>query len=520
MQYMYDTLVYGEWGNVIRLMRALVTTKGTNDEMNFLNGKLLKNPDLESLEILIYLDRWYPVNGEPNKPISICYKPSKEKYDSFIKRYNKYIYKILKKVDRPKEYFLNLKGYISDFVRDGLKAKIAELSCNHFYNSLADTIWLNPASLSEQGFLFEGKISIHGKNYSIVLNYPIGTATNWEEVVNNKQVDWHISGPDPMYWSTEMCKSYGGKSTESLKVQLCTLIGDYSKNTHQYVDNALREIHNKLGEYITDDNFAKFMWRCPFSMTFMYGSGSTIMGSAVASFYSKELKLDCSGFPTKEEFANWVIANLTGKLSLKCVLSNYKEIFNDEIECSMPGDLTGCLRARLSATERCKVLKDLKETIIQKYWDDSHRLPKKVNEILNDLNATKEQKRDIADEFAAKEAGNLISNFHLERKIRLEELRPSKYIVTFRFENKWNIKLELSVDNETTFATVNGFSIDIKKDFSKNSLVNHYYVGGANSYKRFEKVMSFPCSGYNINILKQKILDAIKETYATDLIWG
>ena len=102
---------------------------------------------------------------------------------------------------------------------------------------------------------------------------------------------------------------------------------------------------------------------------------------------------------SKDDFGNYLLDFIYGTLTYKCSIPSNPNLIDCKIEEMGRGDFRVEVGKRFCKMSQHGILESLKSELVEMFWNDDHRLPKDTREVLNELEATNEQKAKVANEF-------------------------------------------------------------------------------------------------------------------------
>lgn len=102
---------------------------------------------------------------------------------------------------------------------------------------------------------------------------------------------------------------------------------------------------------------------------------------------------------SKDDFGNYLLDFIYGTLTYKCSISSNPNLIDCKIEEIGRGDFRVEVGKRFCKMSQHGILEGLKSELVKMFWSDDYRLPKDTREVLNDLEATNEQKAKVANEY-------------------------------------------------------------------------------------------------------------------------
>lgn len=102
---------------------------------------------------------------------------------------------------------------------------------------------------------------------------------------------------------------------------------------------------------------------------------------------------------SKDDFGNYLLDFIYGTLTYKCSIPSNPNLIDCKIEEMGRGDFRVEVGKRFCKMSQHGILESLKSELVEMFWNDDCRLPKDTREVLNELEATNEQKAKVANEF-------------------------------------------------------------------------------------------------------------------------
>lgn len=102
---------------------------------------------------------------------------------------------------------------------------------------------------------------------------------------------------------------------------------------------------------------------------------------------------------SKDDFGNYLLDFIYGTLAYRCSIPSNPNLIDCKIEEMGRGDFRVEVGKRFCKMSQHGILESLKSELVEMFWNDDHRLPKDTREVLNELEATNEQKAKVANEF-------------------------------------------------------------------------------------------------------------------------
>lgn len=102
---------------------------------------------------------------------------------------------------------------------------------------------------------------------------------------------------------------------------------------------------------------------------------------------------------SKDDFGNYLLDFIYGTLTYKCSIPSNPNLIDCKIEEMGRGDFRVEVGKRFCKMSQHDILESLKSELVEMFWNDDCRLPKDTREVLNELEATNEQKAKVANEF-------------------------------------------------------------------------------------------------------------------------
>ena len=102
---------------------------------------------------------------------------------------------------------------------------------------------------------------------------------------------------------------------------------------------------------------------------------------------------------SKDDFGNYLLDFIYGTLTYKCSIPSNPNLIDCKIEEMGIGDFRVEVGKRFCKMSQHGILEGLKSELVKMFWSDDYRLPKDTREVLNDLEATNEQKAKVANEY-------------------------------------------------------------------------------------------------------------------------
>ena len=102
---------------------------------------------------------------------------------------------------------------------------------------------------------------------------------------------------------------------------------------------------------------------------------------------------------SKDDFGNYLLDFIYGTLTYKCSIPSNPNLIDCKIEEMGRGDFRVEVGKRFCKMSQHGILEGLKSELVKMFWNDDHRLPKDTREVLNELEATNEQKAKVANEY-------------------------------------------------------------------------------------------------------------------------
>lgn len=102
---------------------------------------------------------------------------------------------------------------------------------------------------------------------------------------------------------------------------------------------------------------------------------------------------------SKDDFGNYLLDFIYGTLTYKCSTPSNPNLIDCKIEEMGRGDFRVEVGKRFCKMSQHSILESLKSELVEMFWNDDCRLPKDTREVLNELEATNEQKTKVANEF-------------------------------------------------------------------------------------------------------------------------
>lgn len=122
----------------------------------------------------------------------------------------------------------------------------------------------------------------------------------------------------------------------------------------------------------------------------------------------------------KDEFGNYLLYYIYGILTYKYSIPTNPDLINCRVEGIGIGGFLEELDKRFCSPSRIAIKTNLKAFLIDKFWIEDYKLPPTTARILQELNATKKQKEQIANEFETlfKLSSFPITNYIEESKLQ------------------------------------------------------------------------------------------------------
>lgn len=181
----------------------------------------------------------------------------------------------------------------------------------------------------------------------------------------------------------------------------------------------------------------------------------------------------------KDSFGDYLLYYIYGTLTYKYSIPTNPDLINCKVEEMSRGSFLEELDRRFCSPSRIAIKTNLKAFLIDKFWIEDYRLPPTTAKILQELDATKKQKEQVANELETmfKPSSCPISNYMIEKT----KLQVATTALKKRLRN-FNVRVA------TCYASVvaNPFTVyEIACDFS-----SYHFVVTLNMKNKF-KVESF-----------------------------
>lgn len=188
------------------------------------------------------------------------------------------------------------------------------------------------------------------------------------------------------------------------------------------------------------------------------------------------------GQADKDDLGNYLLYYIYGTLTYKCSIPTNPDLINYKVEEMSTGSFLSELEKHFSIPSRTEIEASLKAFLIDKFWIADYRVPPTTARILQELEATKKQKEQIANEFEMlfKLSSFPIDNYIEESKMQIATNALKKQLRNFSVRSTTNYS---SVDFSTIYDCAStGVSTiyEIVCDFSK-----HHFVVTLNMKSKF-----------------------------------
>jgi len=242
---------------------------------------------------------------------------------------------------------------------------------------------------------------------------------------------------------------------------------------------------------------------------------------------------------TKDDLGSHLLKWIHGNWSLKCALPKNPKVIDYTRTGMEDGEFVKDVKKQMDVNSATGLLEFVKSELVKLYWKEDFKLPPNTKEVLNELNATNEQKAKVAEDFeivcklnpfykgtidaiteekmvenAMKEL-NLL-NFDLHRCINFppEHFRPSCYRIEFSTED-YNFIVRLCMKD---FRSLNSWQLTI--DRRGEQLHNTSYGECDENEGKFVQVMDDYLEDiFKAKAIKRKILLEIYKVYGRDIEW-
>lgn len=132
------------------------------------------------------------------------------------------------------------------------------------------------------------------------------------------------------------------------------------------------------------------------------------MEEATCKWFHNRVK--CSALDiTKDDLGEHLLRCIRGNWSFKCALPKNPKVIDYTRTGMEDGEFIKEIKKQMDVTSATMVLEFVKSELIKIYWKEDFKLPPNTKEVLNELNATNEQKAKVAEDF---EMMGKISPFH------------------------------------------------------------------------------------------------------------
>lgn len=260
-------------------------------------------------------------------------------------------------------------------------------------------------------------------------------------------------------------------------------------------------------------------------------------GAARKWFHSR---VECSALDiTKDDLGEHLLRCIQGNWSLKCALPKNPKVIDHTRTGMEDGEFVKDVKKQMDVNSATGVLEFVKNELVKLYWKEDFKLPPNTKEVLNELNATNEQKAKVAEDFEMmskvsplckcaidtiteekiiENAMNKLNlrNFDLHRYSDFppEHFRASCYRIEFSTED-YNFIVRLCMKD---FRSLNSWQLTI--DRRGEQLHNTSYGECDENEGKFIQVMDdYLGDVFKAKAIKRKILLEIYKVYGRDIEW-
>ena len=251
-------------------------------------------------------------------------------------------------------------------------------------------------------------------------------------------------------------------------------------------------------------------------------------------------RVECSALDiTKDDLGEHLLRCIRGNLYFKCSLPENPKVIDYTRTGMEDGEFIKEIKKQMDVNSATMVLEFVKNELVKIYWKEDFKLPPNTKEVLNELNATNEQKAKVAEDFEmmckaspfCKGAIDIVSeekmienamkeldllNFDLHRCSNFppEHFRPSCYRIEFSTKD-YDFIVRLCMKD---FRTLNSWQLTINKHGEQ--LHNTSYGECDENEGKFIQVMDDYLEDiYKAKAIKRKILLEIYKVYGRDIEW-